>query len=306
MPMSASDTTLPDREYQALTRCRAIVELVNWSSISVTGADRQSFLHNFSTNDVKRLVPGTSCEAFFTNVKGKIVGHGLIDCRESELVIVGVPGQAEALLQHLDRYIIREDVQLHDATGERRYLVVAGEVLAEIQGHLISWNLIGRGDTQFVETTRESAADVLAQLVSSGFLLTSPLAFEAARIEAGFPFFGVDFDSENLPQEVGRGSEAISFKKGCYLGQETVARIDALGHVNQKLVGIRFAKGSVPARGTELALSSKGVGAVTSVAVSPKLDSPLALAMVRRGANSVGTRLASTAGECEVVALPIA
>jgi tRNA-modifying protein YgfZ len=304
--MIDSEQSSVNREYQALKTSRAIIELGNWSSISVTGADRQSFLHNFSTNDVKRLVPGTSCEAFFTNVKGKIVGHGLVDCRESELVIIGVPGQAEALVKHLDRYVIREDVQLRDETGERCYVLVAGEAPAEIQGNLISWNLIGRVDAQLVEIPRESAADVIARLVGSGFLLTSPLAFEAARIEAGFPFLGLDFDGENLPQEVGRDNEAISFNKGCYLGQETVARIDALGHVNQRLVGVRFPRGSVPERGTELTLSSKGVGAVTSAAVSPKLDSPLALAMLRREANSVGTRLASTAGECEVVTLPIA
>jgi tRNA-modifying protein YgfZ len=304
--MIDSEQSSVNREYRVLKTSRAIIELGNWSSISVAGADRQSFLHNFSTNDVKRLVPGTSCEAFFTNVKGKIVGHGLIDCRENELVIVGVPAQAEALVKHLDRYIIREDVHLRDATGERCYLLVAGEVPAEIQGNLISWNLIGRDDARLVEIPRESAADVIAQLVSSGFVLTSPLAFEAARIEAGFPFFGVDFDGGSLPQEVGRDTEAISFKKGCYLGQETVARLDALGHVNQKLAGLRFPSGRVPERGTELTLLSKPVGAVTTAALSPKLDSPLALAMLRREANSVGTRLASSAGECEVVALPIA
>ena len=85
--MSSSETSSFDREYQALKTGRAVVELAGWSSISVTGADRQAFLHNFCTNDVKRLVPGASCEAFFTNVKGKIVGHGVISCRDSEMVI---------------------------------------------------------------------------------------------------------------------------------------------------------------------------------------------------------------------------
>src|SRR5438045_9660099 len=112
--MSSSETSPFDREYQALKTGRAVVELAGWSSISVTGADRQSFLHNFCTNDVKRLVPGASCEAFLTNVKGKIVGHGVLHCRESEMIFVGAPGQAARLMAHLDRYVIREDVQLHD------------------------------------------------------------------------------------------------------------------------------------------------------------------------------------------------
>src|SRR6478609_5625660 len=124
--MSSSQTSSFDCEYQALKTGRAVVELTGWSSISVTGADRQAFLHNFCTNDVKRLVPGGSCEAFITNVKGKIVGHGLIGCADDELEFVGAPGQAAAIIAHLDRYIIREDVQLADTTESRSYVLVLG------------------------------------------------------------------------------------------------------------------------------------------------------------------------------------
>ncbi|MCI0492433.1 MAG: hypothetical protein L0Z07_05820, partial [Planctomycetes bacterium] len=81
----------PSEQYVALRSGRGLVELASWSSLRVTGADRQVFLHNFCTNDVKRLVPGTSCEAFFTNVKGKIVSHGLVTCRDDELVVITVP-----------------------------------------------------------------------------------------------------------------------------------------------------------------------------------------------------------------------
>ncbi len=119
------------------------------------------------------------------------------------------------------------------------------------------------------------------------------------------PRYGVDFNEENLPQEVGRDDQAISFTKGCYLGQETVARIDALGQVNQRLVGVRFFGSDVPAGGTGLTREDRFVGLVTSAALSPKLDAPLALAMVRREANAPGTRLVSAVGECEVVSLPV-
>src|SRR5690349_12744845 len=100
--MTTSEPQSFDREYQAIKTGRAVVELTGWSIVSVTGADRQAFLHNFCTNDVKRLTPGASCEAFFTNVKGKTVGHGLVCCRENELVIIGAPGQAARLVAHLD------------------------------------------------------------------------------------------------------------------------------------------------------------------------------------------------------------
>jgi folate-binding protein YgfZ len=89
------------------------------------------------------------------------------------------------------------------------------------------------------------------------------------------PRYGVDFTEENLPQEVGRDREAISFTKGCYLGQETVARIDALGHVNHRLVGVRFFGSEVPASGTELTRECRIVGSGTSAAFSPKLNAPL-------------------------------
>ena len=129
-------------------------------------------------------------------------------------------------------------------------------------------------------------------------------AFHSARIEAGFPLYGTDFGHENLPQEIGRDAQAISFTKGCYLGQETVARIDALGHVNRRLVGVRFTTTSVPQPPLELRLDEAVVGHVTSTAYSPRLKAPLGLAIVRREASEPGAKLASLAGECEVQSLP--
>jgi folate-binding protein YgfZ len=169
----------------------------------------------------------------------------------------------------------------------------------------VSWDIICRAESKLYEVHPSEIRDIVRGLVAKGFVLASSQAFESARIEAGMPRYGVDFNEENLPQEVGRDSEAISFTKGCYLGQETVARIDALGHVNQRLAGVRFFGSEVPAADTELTREGRIVGSVTSAAFSPKLGAPIALAMVRREANSPGTRLNSPAGECEVVALPV-
>jgi tRNA-modifying protein YgfZ len=304
--MSSNEASSLDCEYQALKTGRAVVELGGWSSISAVGADRQAFLHNFCTNDVKRLVPGASCEAFFTNVKGKIVGHGLLYCRAKEIAFIGVPGQGAMLARHLDRYVIREDVTLRDTTDERSYLLVVGGVHAGNSDLALPWTIVDRPDSKLLEVEPGKVRDVVSRLVADGFVSAGPQAFEAIRIEAGMPRYGIDFNEENLPQEIGRDALAISFTKGCYLGQETVARIDALGHVNQRLVGVRFLGNVVPTCDTKLTHDGRSVGVVKSAAFSPKLNVPIALAMVRREANSPGARLASPIGECEVVTFPMA
>src|SRR5262245_4374605 len=138
--MIAEPTPLTFTQYLFLRNGCGIVDLRSWSSVTLTGADRQSFLNNFSTNDVKKLKPGQSCEAFFCNVKGKIIGHGVITCRANELVVVGASGQGSSLASHLNRYVIREDVQVRDTTAERRYLLVAGTAARDMFLALASSN----------------------------------------------------------------------------------------------------------------------------------------------------------------------
>src|SRR5262249_26957999 len=108
-----------------------------------------------------------------------------------------------------------------------------------------------------------------------------PAAFESLRIAAGTPVFGKDVGPDNLPQEVGRDARAISFVKGCYLGQETVARIDALGHVNKILTSLRFESDRVPPSGTAMEAEGKVIGSVTSSAPSPADGKPIGLGYVR-------------------------
>jgi folate-binding protein YgfZ len=315
--MPSERTASPDAQYQALRAGSGFVPLPAWSSISLTGADRQKFLHNFCTNDIKRLQPGDSCEAFFTNVKGKIIGHGFVAARDSELTIVGPPDQGEALVAHLDRYLIREDVQLRDTSHERSYVLITGDTpTPPVTAPPIACTIISGGawgssaanapvrSERLIELTTDEVDGFIRTLEGAGAVLAND-AFPIARIEAGFPLFGIDFDDTNLPQEIDRDRQAISFTKGCYLGQETVARIDALGHVNQKIAGVRFDGNQIPEPGTELSQKGATVGRVTSACFSPKLAAPLALAMLRRDANAIGTLLESPAGNGQVVALPI-
>jgi folate-binding protein YgfZ len=227
----------------------------------------------------------------------------------------------------MDRYIIREDVQLTDQTPDMGELLIAGPGAENCLAHAFSiqppadplahvtvvWETntlsvrrvpFAGSDCYFVVGPRQLRDPLLSRIRSCGAVMCGHEALEIARIEAGSPVFGQDICQENLPQEIDRNDTAISFSKGCYLGQETVARLDALGHVNRMLRGLRIDGPQVPPRDTVLECDDKAVAQLTSSAWSYRLDSPLALALVRRGTDTPGTTIASPFGPVTVVALP--
>lgn len=316
-----------DTQYKALTGGVGLVDYSDRTQIEFTGADRAGYLHNLCTNAVRDLPPGQGCEAFLLNVKGHVIGHVSVFVSPHSIVLETVPGQAEKLLAHFDRYRIREDVQLHDRSLEWGELLLAGAQLdvlfadrgwpapgarlAHAQARLAEHSVWVRrvdyvGPRGFlVACSREALDDVLHLLLAAGAVRCGAEACEAARIEQGTPWFGRDITEENLPQEIDRNKTAISFTKGCYLGQETVARIDALGHVNRLLRGVKFSGESIPTPGTELCAGGKVLGHVTSACWSPKLGSPLAIALVRRECDQPGLNMVSTSGPAEVIKLPL-
>jgi len=282
-------------EYQAILAGTGVVDVSDRTKIELRGADRVKFLNSFCTNDIKRLQPGESCEAFICNVKGHVIGHIQVLAADEALQIDTVPGQAEKLIAHLDRYLIREDVQIVDRTSELD-AVLAGGQASRRAGAQVGSRIGIAADARLFWLPKGQRIDGTA---------CTREALDVVRIEHGYPWFGVDITDESLPQEVDRNAQAISFTKGCYLGQETVARIDALGHVNRTLCGIVFSGETIPTPGLELMAGDKAVGQITSACWSPKLQRPLALAYVRRGNNAVGTKLQSSLGEAEVVAMPV-
>lgn len=313
--------------YLALVQATGVVNLSDRTQIELTGNDRGAFLHNFCTNAIRNLQPGQGTEAFILDVKGHILGHVYVFVSPHSIVLDTVAGQAGRLIEHLDRYLIREDVTIRDRTSDWSDLLVAGAQAADLMeslalhvpeqplahgvsalmGHTLfirRVDLVGP-DSFLIACQRENAPEVIYALVNAGAVAADQAEFEVARIEAGTPLYGVDITDKNLPQEVNRDRQTISFTKGCYLGQETVARIDALGHVNKLLVGVRFAAGDVPPPGGELNVDAAVVGTVTSSTFSPRLECPLALAYVRRGHTAHGTKLTSPLGPAEVVALPL-
>lgn len=295
-------------EYDALRTGCGLVSLDDWTVVALTGDDRHTFLHNMCTNDIKKLAPGQGCEAFCTDVKGKIVAHVFVLLTADKTYLVTVPNQAERLIGHLDRYIIRENVELADETASMDVNFIAGDkaeaVISTAGTDLLSMNIPMATGTAILAITEKSAK--LNEKFTNAAATTCGLAaWQSTRLEAGLPLYEVDFTNENLPQEVARDARAINFNKGCYLGQETIARLDALGHVNKQLVTVKFPADSEPQPGITLSQSDKPVGAATSVAWSPVASAPIGIAMVRRGANDVGTLLDSDVGQVEVVATPV-
>jgi folate-binding protein YgfZ len=306
------------------------VSLEGWTTVRVAGKDRATFLHNMCTNDIRALAAGGGCEAFFTDVKGKIIAHAFVLASTDEVLLVAVPGVAERLNPHLERYVIREEVQLVDQTAKLAWTLIAGKGSTAAVGRLAgSENLTCHAAWSHSQTEIAGTPTRLVRCDlpwSGGFLVACPntlceqfrdnLAaagappcadadWQALRVESGWPLEGVDFDGSNFPQEVGRDAQAISFRKGCYLGQETIARIDALGHVNKRLATIRIDSetASLPV-GAELRADGQPVGHVTSSAWSPTLNATIGLAMVKRGFNDAGQQLTAAAAPAEIIPTP--
>jgi folate-binding protein YgfZ len=256
-----------------------------------------------------------------------VLFHVFVICRPETLIVETTPGEETRLLAHLDRYLIRERVALAARSRETCELFVAGPLAAEIVNKLASVALpdepLGNAEiklggvnalavrTEMLDVDgfliigeRAVGARLWQALHAAGARPCGAEALETARIEAGFPWYGVDISDKNLPQEVARDALAISFVKGCYIGQETVARIDALGRVNKSLVGVKFSSLESPQVGAELKVADQTVGEVTSACFSPRFKAPLALAYVRRGHGQPGAKLDSSSGAAEVVKLP--
>jgi tRNA-modifying protein YgfZ len=323
--MTGSDKSLL-RQYEAVNGGAGFVAFSPRTLLEITGADRIAFINSFCTNDVKRLQPGQGCEAFFTNHQGKTVGHGLIFVHDDSLVYETTAGQAQVLVSHLDRFLISERVEFHDRSQDWAQFFIGGRACRDINwtsfDQLPTEMLTHRGlqvggqpavvrrvgftcaPGWLVQTQTSNAPAMAEALKASGLTPVEPSAFEVCRIEAGWPMYGADITVENLPQEINRDQQAISFKKGCYLGQETVARLDALGHVNRLLVEIELNSQSPPAVETALFQGEKEIGKITSSSPTPGQEASIALALVRRTAATIGTMLQHEAGEAYVVKLP--
>ncbi len=253
--------------------------------LKVTGSDRVAFLHGQCTNDIQRLRTGESCYAAFLNAKGKMRGDAYIVCLDDAFLL----DASDGLQASLEKFIITEDVTIEDVSRQwRSYLV--------LEGHAPSWpNATSRADA--TERVPPSAV-TFAHPLGTGILSREPLpvtldaeALEVLRIEAGVPKWGVDMDENTIPVEAGLEKRTISYEKGCYIGQETIARIKTYGHVNRHLVQLSVTGDQLPARGEKILAGDKEIGQVTSAAYSNRLGKIIALGYVRREFATAGTQL---------------
>jgi len=296
---SSSDAIHKPAGYEALRTAAAWADLGPRTAVFATGPDAVKFVDSFTTAAVSKLEPGAGTEGFFADAKGWVLALATIFRTGDGVWIDAAADLPTPLHGHLERYHIRERLELVDASVAHAFLLVAGpaaaDLLAPIVGATLPARLLDHGAIQIagIDATiarvdwagdegflvRVAAADrerLAAALRTSGIPEASAEALETVRIEAGRPA-PADIVEKTLPQELGRDARAISFTKGCYLGQETVARIDALGHVNRRLVAV--ATGGPFERGAVVTSGGEPIGTVTSACLSPRAGGGLGLVL---------------------------
>lgn len=328
-------------EHTALHESAGVLDLSFRGRLCLTGADRVRFLHGQVTNDVKRLRVGEGCYAALVTAKGKMESDLNIFNLQDELLLDFEPGLAIKISARLEKFIVSDDVQIVDAAPHYGLLTVQGPKAEAVVHRLGFFPELPATPLGFTKIADDMLGEIYlmnhARLGSRGFDLFVPShslgavadkliasakacggracgwqAFEIARIEAGIPRYGVDMDETNLPLEAGLESRAVSYSKGCYIGQEVLNRIHSIGQVTKELRGLRLADdlAVLPLKGDKLFHAGKEVGCVTSAIKSPALHLNLALGYVRKEANHPGTELTwrGAGGEspARIVALPFA
>jgi tRNA-modifying protein YgfZ len=277
-----------------------VADLSNRNRVLVAGPDAPKLLNNLCTCDVLKLGVGEQSEAFFLSAKGGVLFYARLFKQVDGIELDLDPGLAPAIIKHIDRYIIREKATLSDLTGKTKYLHLCGALSEEAIESTRERNeaFDSRFFVRHIVRTPFPGFDVVGRTPGKdGIVLRCEAEFvnseqmERLRILAGLPAFGREVVEGCLPQEIDRNEQAISFTKGCYIGQETVARLDAMGHVNKILRGFTLDDAERPADGAKIRFSDKEVGVVSSSAVALDGSSVKCLAIVRTAASIPGTEV---------------
>jgi len=323
-----------EAEYRALHTAVGLIDYSCQALIEVTGPDRAELLHQLLTNDIKRLGPGAGCRAALVTEAAKLIAPLLVLAdRESHWLICDAM-RAPAVTQMLERHIFSEQVTL--TNHERRHAVLAIQgprtiefliqALATIialphpgdhltcvfQGlplRLIRFGLT-RGVGVLVVCRAEDAQELWERLRrlghAFGLRLVGWEALNVTRIEAGVPWIGLDMDESTLLPETGLEATLVSEHKGCYLGQEIIARVTTYGSVAKKLMGLLIDGEEVPTSGSRIDHAGKEAGWITSACRSLALKRPIALGYVSRDAYAPNTSVTVATGAGTTPALVVA
>jgi tRNA-modifying protein YgfZ len=271
-----------------------VVDRSERGKLALTGPEAKTFLHGQVTNDIEALTPGSGCYAAFLTHKGKMRGDMRVFDLGDELLLDCERVALQELFNMIRRYKLGMDVELHKRTLEMGLFSVIGpDAPALVGGEEHECARVELAGTTVVAARTDVGVDIFfwaadrdAVRAALEFPDGDEAAAEIVRVESGRPRFGVDLDDSVIPQEAGLNERAVSFTKGCYVGQETVARLHYRGKPNRRLRGIRL---SAPApSGAELRLGEKTVGKLGSSVVSP-VYGPIGLALVRREAEDGAT-----------------
>lgn len=328
--------TSVEQEYWALKQNSGVFDLTHRGRLLVRGPDAPRFLQGMVTNDVSGLAIGNGAYAFLLNVQGHILADmHVLRLEETVFLIDCEPQSHDVIKQALDKHIIADDVELEDMRGSLACIAVAGPLalqalaravrrelpelgylehrdLGEAAARMVrgaDWDrdacMLLAGPERVAEIWRKltaEPADAVPPISGDGIPRAIPVGFdvqEICRIEAGVPRHGLDITDKNLIQETGR-LNAVSFNKGCYIGQEVVERVRSRGHVNRVLVQLLFDGAQEVAPGTALTVDGKTVGAITSAAYSFEMRRTVALGYVRREHAAAGRNLMAGVARAEV------
>lgn len=286
--------------YAALREAAGWLQLPGRGKISLTGEDRARLLHAMTTNHMQQLAPGSGCYAFFLTAQGRILSDVNAFCLPESFLLDTEPEAAQTLYQHLDKYIIADDVTLADLRLELNTIALegptAGAVLTAMGAPLpeaiydhLEWETrrVARiGTTGFLLFVPATEMVTLGQEMSrAGATAADAQAYRVVQLEQGKARYGEDISERFLAQEANQPN-ALHFQKGCYLGQEIVERVRSRGQVHRVLMPIEIDSNQAPPAGTKAPW-----GEITSAAFSPSLDKVVALAYVRTEFSKPGTVL---------------
>ncbi|MBK7972446.1 MAG: aminomethyl transferase family protein [Deltaproteobacteria bacterium] len=318
-------------ELASLRTEAALLDVSDRGRIRVTGGERASFLQGQLSNDVLKTAAGRGCHATLLTRTGKLVSDLYLWCGADEHWIDTDAERGDVTLATLDRFLISEDAELSGTAAEWAHLAVvgpgaAGVVAAVLGGETaalepLTW--VALGDGSHVARRRGAGADLFDvwvpvalathtwdRLIGGGAVPIGRAAWDLATLEAGEARWGIDVDDSNLPLEANL-NDAISYTKGCYVGQEVIAKATHLGRINKRLVGLAVADGIVPGPNAAVEVDGEGepVGRVTRAALSPTLGKTVALAYIKWKYVEPGTAVTVRRGSGDtlaatVVALP--